>query len=173
MAVIFNLYRLSLTGDDKTTLDRIDFNDPAATNFKDASKENAWLTEVSVMSTHAIGDNQPAETDQGSKDELGNAEKQYTLTIKIKNTFGDSSDGQNDFLVLLDVWDSEPSQINNWPEGRFGIEDIHNVVNSLVPVRTGTNQKGLIWQSYSRTDNLAKNETDVIITLQTSKGDGT
>lgn len=173
MSVIFNLYRLSLTTDTSTTLDRIDFNDPGATNFKDATKENAIITSVKRVSTHSVGDNQPAATAQGNKDELGTAEKMYIITGKIKNTYGNSSNGQNAFLILLDLWDSESSQISNWPEGRFGIADAHNNVNNVTPVRTGTSQIGLIWDSYETEDDLGANETRFTIRLQTSKGDGT
>lgn len=173
MAKIFNLYRLSLTGDTSTTLDRIDFNDPGATNFKDHTKENAIITSVKRVSTHSVGDNQPATVAQGNKDELGNAELMYIIEGKIKNTNGNSANGQNAFLILLDLWDSESSQIANWPEGRFGISDAHNNVNNLTPVRTGTSQTGLIWDSYETTDDLGANETSFVIRLQVSKGDGT
>lgn len=172
-SVIFNLYRLSLTTDDKTTTDRIDFNDPGATNYKDPAKENAIITSVQVISTHAIADNQPAETDEGNKNELGLTETEYVLTGKIKNTLGNSSNGQNQFLILLNTWDTEPSVLANWPEGRFGIEDNNNNNNSVIPVRTGTNQVGLQWKSYVRTDDLGKNETSFVIRLVKSKGDGT
>ena len=128
---------------------------------------------VEKISTHAIGDNQPAEADLGNKDELGKAEDIYILDAEIKNTVGDLDDGNNAFLALLKTWDEEPSKTVNWPEGRFGIQDDNDHSNDLIPVRVGNSQTGLIFQSYRKKDNLGKNITNITVKLQQSRGDGT
>jgi len=174
MAKKFSLYRLSLTTDtEATTLDRIDFNDPTVTDLKDSKKENAWLIEFDRPSADGVGDDQPAEENLGSVDALGSTEDVYILKGIITKTTGDLDDGQNQFLILLDLWDSEPKKLNNWPEGRFGVLDNGDHTNDLIPVRTGSNQIGLIWESYRKKTILAKNQTEITIRFRVSRGDGT
>lgn len=164
-----------MASDDETTIDRIDFNDPTNNNLKDAKLENAWLVDFERISGQGIGDDQPAEEETGSLDVTGNVEDQYTITAKITNTKGNSDNGQNQFLILLDLWDAEnkKNSVVEWPEGRFGVIDDTDHTNDLVPIRTGTSQIGLIWESYRKKTNLAKNQTDIVIKLRVSKGDGT
>jgi len=173
MAKTLRLYRLSLTTDDKTTTDRIDFNDSTKNDLKDANKENAWLTSIERIGPEGIGDDQPAEANLGSIDALGPVEDVYVLTGKITKTRGTSDDGQNQFLILLDLWSAEPKKSLNWPEGRFGLEDDTDHTNDLVPVRTGSNQIGLIWASYTKKTIFATNQTEIVIKFRVSKGDGT
>ena len=102
MAREFRLFRLTATTDTKdTTLDKIAFNDPTNSDLKDTKLENALMLIVKKVSTHSIGDNQPAEADLGNKDELGKAEDIYILEAEIKNTIGNSVDGNNAFLALF------------------------------------------------------------------------
>ncbi len=173
MASKINLFRLTLTTDTLTTGDRIDFNDPGATNPKSSKFENAYCTFIDRMSSDGVGDNQGAEQDLGDIQALGPVEDLYTLTGFISKRDGDLSNGQNQFLILLDLWDSEFKNSDNWPEGRFGIKDDGDVTNDLTPVRTGSNQIGLIWESYDKKADLAHNRVNFIIKLRVSRGDGT
>ncbi len=170
MATKVNLYRLSLVGDTKTTVDRIDFNIAAD---KDTKVENAYMLNINRENSDGVGDNQGAEQDTGDIQALGAVEDQYVLQGFISKRTGDLDDGQNQFLILLDLWDKEAKQTDNWPEGRFGIEDVGDLTNDLVPVRTGSNQIGLVWESYSKKSNLTKNRVDFVLKFRISRGDGT
>ena len=143
MAKNVRLFRLSLTGDTSSTIDRIDFNNSALSDLKDAKKENAWLLEMERPSNDGVGDDQAAEDDLSSIDAIGPSEDVFILRGKITKTTGNSDDGQNQFLILLDLWGNEPKKNENWPEGRFGIIDDNDHTNDLIPVRTGSNQIGL------------------------------
>ncbi|MCA9828553.1 MAG: hypothetical protein KC444_09260 [Nitrosopumilus sp.] len=175
MARKINLFRVSLASDDETTLDRIDFNNPANADLKDAKKENAWITSVERISGQGVGDDQPAEEALGSKDATGPVDDTYIITGKITRTSGDLDDGVNQFLLHLDLWDAESKTVGGveWGEGRFGIIDDNDHTNDLIPVRTGTDQIGLIWESYTKKSILATNQTEFIIRLTVSRGDGT
>lgn len=167
------LFRVSLTTDDETTIDRIDFNDPTNSNLKDAKKENAWILDIERIDGQGIGDDQPAEENLGSIDATGSVEDVYILNGRITNSRGTLDDGQNQFLILLDLWSGESKKSANWPEGRFGIIDDNDKTNDLIPVRTGSNQIGLIWESYRKKTILSKNQTEITLRFRVSKGDGT
>ncbi len=175
MATKINLYRLSLTTDSSTTSDRIDFNDPSLTDevLKDTTIENAHIQNIDKMDTDGVGDNQGAEQQTGDIQPLGSVDDTYILTGYITKRDGNNNDGQNQFLILLDLWDDEPKNSDNWPEGRFGIDDNGDHTNDLAPVRTGTSQIGLIWESYDKKSNLTKNRVDFVLRFRVSRGDGT
>jgi len=173
MAHKIRLFRLTNPGDDENVLDRIDFNDPTNVNLKDAKRENAWITELERIRGDGIGDDQPAEEDLGSIDATGSTEDTYVLKGIISKRDGTLGNGQNQFLILLDLWDAEPKKWVNWPEGRFGIIDDGNHTNDLIPVGVGSSQVGLIWESYRTKTILKKNQEEVEIRFRISRGDGT
>ncbi len=172
MARKFSIFRVSLAGDTKSTIDRLDFNDPAY--GKDSKSEAAYLRSVRIFSPHSIGDQQGAEQEFSDQESLGPIEQVIEIKGFISDSDGASDDGQNQFLILLDLWDSEPDIVEGvWDEGRFGIEDNNDHTNDLIPVRTGTDRIGLLWESYEKNQILAKNQTDITIRLRVNKGDGT
>lgn len=173
MAKKFRLFRVSLPGDDETSLDRIEFNDPTNANLKNAKVENAWLTSFKRIEPEGVGDDQPAEENLGSLDALGSTEDVYELRGIITNTRGNSDDGQNQFLILLDLWSSEPKKNANFAEGRFGVINDIDHTDDLVPIGTGSSQIGLIWENYEKEHILAKNQTNIVIRFRVSRGDGT
>lgn len=175
MAKQFRLFRVSLASDTQNTVDRIDFNDPTSPDLKDTKKENAYLLSCERVSGQSIGDDQPAEDDLGSIDVVGASEDVYILEGIISNTRGSLGNGQNQYLILLDLWDAEAKKTGDveWTEGRFGIVDDNDHTNDLIPVRTGSAQIGLIWESYRKKSDYSKNQTKITIRLRISKGDGT
>ena len=174
MAKKMRLFRVSLAGDDETTGDRIDFNDGANPNVKDTDIENPFMLSIETIGTESIADQQGAEQDHADQEALGPVEDVYEITGFISKTDGDLGDGQNQFLILLDLWDKEPKTLDGvWEEGRFGIVDDNDHTNDLIPVNTGSNRIGLLWESYRKKQDLGRNRTEFTIRLRLNKGDGT
>ena len=168
------IFRVSLAGDDQTTTDRIDFNDPNDADFKDPKKEGAYIVEYEVETPHAVGDHAGVGRDIGGQQSLGQKARVHKIKILITKRDGNSSDGLNTYLILLELWNSELKKIKGtWDEGRFGIVDDNDNTHTLLPVGTGSAKKGPIWQNMKRKTLFQTNQEEILLELRESRGDGT
>jgi len=168
------VYRVTNPGDGKTVLDRIDFNSGVG-NFKDTKIENAFITKFQVFSPEAIGDNQSVEQSEGDKQPLGKFETVYILTGHISLRNGTFLDGQNSLIELMSDWEDEEKNNDNFAEGRMGIELGDMRRKDLIPIGTGTNQKGGMLEKIDWVcDWVTKPaRANFVMTITVSKGDGT
>jgi len=89
----------------------------------------------------------------------------------ISNVVGNSSNGINAFLTLLESWKSDVQVIKAvWEGGRFGIIDDNNQSNNLTPIGTGVNTVGLIFINYKKKINYQKNQAEFTLTFRRSRG---
>ena len=168
------IYRLTGEDDDDTTSDKIIFNDVASRiSKKDASVENAFCIEIIRFPTKGIADNQGVDQDLGDVQSVGNVEDVYQIEGIITKRSGNSDDGNNSFLQKLKSWDEEPAVNLSWREGRFGFIDEGDHSKDVIPVRTGTDQVGLIWQDITYKSSFGENLEKITIRLRRSRGDGT
>lgn len=154
---------------DSSITDFLDFN--LDSRGKSTKIENAFIRKISKTRSDGVGDNQSVEQDLGDKQALGEIETKIILEGYI--TQRNSNSGQNTFLDQLERYANASKQSTTWPEGQFGVIDIGDQNNSVIPVRTGSNQIGLIWESYDKISDLAHNQETFKIVLTISKGDGT
>lgn len=141
-------------------------------NNKNTKVANAFITSYRIGSVEAVGKNQAVQQEIGDIQPLGKIEKNYTLVGYISKR--DDSNGFNPIVSKLKTWDEEAKTNTNFPQGRFGIriDDFRDY--DIIPVGTGTNQTGLIWQNlqwdndFLTTPLIAK----FTITLTVSRGDG-
>lgn len=154
---------------DSSITDFLDFNLDSRT--KSTKIENAFIRKITKTDLDGIGDNQSVEQDLGDKQALGAIETKIILEGFISQRNANS--GANTFIDQLERYADSSKQNDNWPEGQFGIIDIGDQNNSVIPVRTGSNQIGLIWESFDKISVLDKNQMDFKIVLTISKGDGT
>jgi len=162
------LFYLVATGDSSIN-DFLDFN--LDSRGKSTKIENAFIRKITRTDTDGVGDNQSVEQDLGDKQALGAIETKIILEGFISQRNANS--GTNTFLDQLERYANSSKQSTNWPEGQFGVIDIGDQNNSVIPVRTGSNQIGLIWESYEKISDLAHNQENFKIVLTVSKGDGT
>lgn len=169
-AKAFRIYRLTAPGDNKTT-DFILFNNPAASDFKDTAKEGAYILTLKRGDPEGIGNNQAAEKTDGNVQPLGIVEGTYIVTGFISNMRGNADDGNNAFVAKLRTWKEDAQALNGvWEAGRFGIEDESDDDNNLVPVGTGENAIGLIFQDYQKVNDYNRNRVEIILTFRRSRG---
>lgn len=165
-----NFFRVTLAGDDETS-DPLNFNDPNASDFKENDKEGAYITSIRRVEPEGIGNNQAAEKDDGNVQPLGIVEVTYILSGWIQNTRGNADDGNNAFLQkLLDWKEGTQAILGVWEAGRFGIEDANDTTNDLIPIGTGDDAIGLIFQSFDKTNDYITNKSNFVITLRRSRG---
>lgn len=164
--------RFTSAGDDISTLDKILFNDSTSPDFKDSNKIGAYYTKLEIFEPEGMGINQAAEKADGNVQALGVTEKTYILTGFITKTDGnDDSGSTNSFLILLGDWKKNASILKNvWEAGRFAIQDFNDSTNTLIPIGTGGDTLGLIFQNYTKTFEPVKNRTDFVITFRRSTG---
>lgn len=165
------LFRLTNSGDTSSTTDRIDFNDPAL--GKRTNVEKGFITDISVKSNDGVGENQSVALPNGDLQALGPIDNLIILEGFISVRSGDSDDGNNDYLTLLNTWKKEPKVNDSWKNGRFGLIDNGDHNNDLIPVRTGSDQKGLIWVGYDKKSDLKANREFFKLYFKIGKGDGT
>ena len=164
------LYRVRQSSDDKTTTDKIVFNNATNENRHGGSAQ-AYCISIKRGPTFGVADNQGATQDLGDLQTLGKVEEAFILDCII--TKRDDSNGSNAYLNRLKTWEDDPKTSTTWPEGRFGLEDTGDHNNDVIPVGTGSNQVGLILEYIQYESELSKNLTRVSMKLRVSKGDGT
>jgi len=163
------IFRLSLDTDTiLTTSDKIIFNTTENTKI-----ESAHCTEIVNSPTDGIGNNQGAEQDLGDQQALGLLEDTVKVTGFISKRDGNLSNGQNQFLIILDLWANEAKINDNWQLGRFALQDNDDHTNDLIPIRTGTSQIALLWEKYEKKTNMKGNRVDFTLWFRINRGDGT
>jgi hypothetical protein len=163
-----SIFRLSLESDTKTTTDRIDFNTSVNTKV-----ENAFITGFKDDAIDGIGNNQGAEQELGDLQALGPIEYSIKLSGFISKRNGDNDDGNNQILTLLTLWNNEPKINDDWPLGRFGIEDTDDTTHGLIPVRTGNEHISLLWEKLERNTDFKGNRESFTLWFRINRGDGT
>lgn len=166
----FRIFRLETALDTNAT-DFILFNNSADADFKNSSKEGAYISTVKVGEPEGIGNNQAAEKPDGNVQPLGIVEDVYTITGWITNMRGNADDGDNEFLQQLKRWKEDAQSIVDvFEAGVFGIVDSSDITNSLTPIGTGEDAIGLIFQDYTKTNDYNKNRVDFILIFRRSRG---
>lgn len=166
-----NIFRVSSGGDGPTVTDRIDFNDPTFTDYKDTKKEWAWIKSITKTDGESIGNNMAAEKTDGIVQPGGISEGTWVVEGVISNVHGNSNNGINAFLTRLESWKVDVQVIKAvWEGGRFGIIDDNVQTNNLTPIGTGTNTVGLIFINYKKKINYQKNEAEITLTFRRSRG---
>lgn len=168
---IINIFRVTTAGQGPTVSDRIDFNNPSFTNYKDSTKEFPWITSITKIDPESLGDNQAAEKTDGIIQPGGVTDVTWVVEGVISNVQGNSSDGINAFLALLQTWKDNAQAIKAvWEGGRFGIIDSNCATNNLTPIGTGVNTVGLIFTRYTKKINYQKNQAEIKLEFRRSRG---
>lgn len=171
------IFRLA-SGDASATVsaDKIQFNSvdqSNTTNFKDNDAEGAYIQTIQKIDPEGIGNNQTAEQTDGNIQPQGVVNRQYIITGWITKLDGNSSNGTNAFLAKLQSWkDDEQQIINNWESGVFGIEDLNDSSNTLLPIKTSVDagNPALIFASYNKTNDYTRNRADFILVFRQGRG---
>lgn len=162
-----NIFRLTLTGDDETTADRIDFNTTKITKV-----ENAFITGIKLNPTDGIGNNQGAEQELGDQQALGTVEDVIKISGFISKRNGDNDDGLNQFLLLMDLWTVEPKINDVWELGRFGMTDEDDKTEDLIPDEL-PNTIALLWERIEWNVDFKGNRKLFDLYFRINRGDGT
>ena len=171
VAKSFTLFRKTTDDGDDPGDDRIIFNNPNASDFKDSTKEGAYIITLERGDPEGIGNNQAAEQPDGNVQPLGIVEGTYIVKGFITNMRGDADDGENEIVELLRTWKEESQAILGELEaGRFGIIDNSDIDNNLTPIGTGTDAIGLIFQDYKKINDYNRNRVEVTLTFRRSRG---
>ena len=166
-----NIFRVTTAGQGPTVTDRIDFNDPTFGDYKDTTKEFPWITSITKTEPESIGNNMAAEKTDGIVQPGGTSEGIWLIEGKISNVHGNSDNGVNAFLTKLQSWKDDAQVIKAvWEGGRFGIIDANCATNNLTPIGTGTTTIGLIFINYKKKINYQRNEAEITLTFQRSRG---
>lgn len=166
----FRIFRLEDATDDEDS-DFILFNDANDADFKNSSKEGAYISTVKVGEPEGIGNNQAAEKPNGNVQPLGIVEDVYTITGWITNMRGNADTGNNTFLAQLKRWKEDAQSIVDvFEAGVFGIVDSSDITNSLTPIGTGDDAVGLIFQDYTKTNDYNRNRVDIVLIFRLSRG---
>lgn len=176
-AKIFRIFRYTNPSDDiliplpSPFLDKIDFNLTGETDSKKTFVENAFVLICERIKSEGLGINLTAEKPDGVVQPLQVIEEVWTIKGFISNMRGNSDDGNNAFLLLLEQWKNE-AQANKdtWEGGVFGIQDFSNSTNTLLPVGTGPTTAGLIFSNYISISNYNKNRVDFTLEFRKSRG---
>jgi hypothetical protein len=176
-ARIFRIFRYTNPSDDILTpspnpfLDRIDFNLIDQTDSKKTFVENAFVLTCERNKPEGLGINLTAEKPDGVVQPLQVIEEVWTIKGFISNMRGNSDDGNNTFLLLMEKWKNEAQVIKDvWEGGVFGIEDFSNSTNTLLPIGTGSTTVGLIFSNYTPISNYNKNRVDFTLEFRKSRG---
>ncbi len=162
--------RFTAEDDDITTTDKILFNNPSATDFKNNEKVGAYFTSFKVVQPEGLGVNQAAEKPDGNIQSLGVTEKTYVLTGYVTKTDGNDGLGNsNAVLLLLDEWKTDPNILKGvWEAGRFAISDSNDSTNTLIPI--GPSTLGLLFKGYTKDYDPVRNRTNIVLTYRRSTG---
>ena len=168
---IINIFRVSLGGDGPSVTDRIDFNNPSFTDYKDSTKEFPWIKSIDKTSGESLGNNMAAEKTDGIIQPGGISEAIWIIEVVISNVVGNSDNGANIFLTRLESWKDDVQVIKDvWEGGRFGIVDNNCNTNSITPIGTGSSTIGLIFLNYKKKINYQKNQAEITLTFRRSRG---
>lgn len=166
----FRLYRLTNPSDTLNT-EFILFNNPGSADFKDTTREGAYILTLQRGDPEGIGNNQAAEKPDGNVQPLGIVEGTYIIKGFISNMRGNADDGVNSFISTLRTWKNEAQAIlNAWEAGRFGILDSSDTDNNLAPIGTGPNAIGLIFQDFSKINDYNRNRVEITLVFRRSRG---
>jgi len=163
---IIRISRFTLTGDGPFT-DAIEFNTSTKTNV-----ENAFITGIKLNPTDGVGNNQGAEQDLGDQQALGTVEDIIKVSGFISKRNGDNNDGQNAFIILMDLWTAEPKINDDFELGRFGISDADDVTTELIP-DNNPNTRALLWERIEWNVNFKANRKEFDLFFRINRGDGT
>lgn len=180
LAKKITIFKLN-AGDASVTVsnDKIQFNSvdqSSSSDFKDNSKEGAYISSIKLVKPEGIGNNQTAEKTDGNIQPLGVTGTFYEVKGWITKTDGNSGNGTNAFLAKLDSWKEDPDQQikNSWEAGIFGIEDLNDSTNTLLPIKFGAGGTAggpaLIFSYYEKTNDYIKNNSDFILRFRRSRG---
>lgn len=149
------------------TGDEIIFNDSTK---KNTNVESAFITTIQKLDIEGIGNNQTAEQTDGNKQPLGVVDGTYTITGFISKLDGNSDNGTNAFLTKLQTWKDGAQVIeDDWESGVFGIEDLNDSSNTLLPIKDTPGAPALIFVSYQKTNNYQSNRADFVLTFRRSR----
>jgi len=168
-------------GDTSATVsnDKIQFNSEdqsSSTDFKNNSKEGAYISSIKLVKPEGIGNNQTAEKPDGNIQPLGVIGTFYEVEGWITKIDGNSGNGTNAFLAKLDQWKEDPDQQikDSWEAGIFGIEDLNDSTNTLLPIKFGSGGTlggpALIFSYYEKNNDYIKNRADFILRFRRSRG---
>jgi len=180
LAKKITIFRLA-AGDASATVssDKIEFNSEdqsSSTDFKDDSKEGAYISSIKLVKPEGIGNNQTAEKTDGNIQPLGVTGTFYEVKGWITKIDGNSGNGTNAFLAKLDSWKEDPDQQikDSWEAGIIGIEDKNDSTNTLLPIKFGAGGTlggpALIFSYYEKTNDYIKNRADFILRFRRSRG---
>jgi len=175
LTFVVTLYRVTNPGDNIGNVggtEKIDFN-----SSKNQKIENPFLfgiDGVTITNQEGLGDNSAPGQDLGNQQSLGPTEKMYVLRGYITKMNGTNDDGQNAFVAILEKWDSEAKQPDDFEEGRFGLQIGYLRDYDVIPVGTGADRVGLIWLSMELKPNLSVKipRLEFEIRMRKSRGDG-
>jgi hypothetical protein len=171
VAKSFTIFRKTTDAGGNPGTDLIIFNNAADGDFKDSTKEGAYIITLQRGDPEGIGNNQAAEVDDGNVQPLGIVEGTYIVKGFITNMRGNSDDGDNTIVALLRTWKEEAQVILNELEaGRFGIIDASDTDNNLIPIGTGNTAIGLIFENFSKINDYNRNRVEVTLTFRRSRG---
>lgn len=158
--------------------DKIQFNSvdqSSAADYKKSKKEGAYITSIKKVLPEGIGNNQTAEKTDGNIQPLGVTGTFYEVIGFITKTDGNSGNGTNAFLAKLNTWKEDPEQQikNSWEAGVFGIEDLNDSTNTLLPIKFGVGGTlggpALIFSYYEKLNNF-KNQSEFTLRFRRSRG---
>lgn len=171
------IFRLD-SGDSSATVssDNIEFNSvdqSSIADFKNNEAEGAYISTIQKIDPEAIGNNQTAEQTDGNIQPQGVVNRQYIITGWITKLDGNSDNGTNAFLAKLQSWkDDEQQIINDWESGVFGIEDLNDSTNTLLPIKTSVDagNPALIFASFDKTNDYRRNRADFVLMFRQGRG---
>lgn len=168
------IFRLDAADPSATvSADKIEFNHVDQSNadeFKNNSKEGAYISSVRLVTPEGIGSNQTAEKTDGNLQPQGVTGTFYEIKGWITKTDGNSGNGANAFLTKLKSWKEDDQTIkDSWESGVFGILDENDTTNTLLPIKSPKNP-ALIFSFYDKTNDSISNRSDFILTFRRSRG---
>ena len=157
--------------DDKIEFNSVDQSD--SDSFKNNNFEGAYISTIQKIMPEAMGINQTAEQTDGNAQPQGVTNLQYIITGWITKVDGNSSNGTNAFLAKLLSWKEDAQQIiNDWESAVFGIEDLNDSTNTLLPIKTSVDagNPALIFATFDKTNDYTRNRADFVLTFRQGRG---
>ena len=171
VAKSFTIFRKTTDAGANPGSDLIIFNNPIAGDFKDSTKEGAYIITLQRGDPEGIGNNQAAEKPDGNVQPLGIVEGTYIVKGFVSNMRGNSDDGNNAIIAKLRTWKEDAQAILGQLEaGRFGIIDASDTDNDLTPIGTGATAIGLIFQDFTKINDYNRNRVEITLTFRRSRG---
>ena len=173
------IFRLDASDSSATVSDdKIEFNSvdqSSSANYKAPDKEGAYIFDIEKTDVEGIGDNQTSEKPDGNVQATGIVEGTYIVTGMIKKLDGNSGNGSNAFLQKLQAWKDGGQEIkDSWEAGVFGIQDLNDSTNTLLPIKFGTGGSAggpaLKFQSYKKKNMYVGNLALITLVFRRSRG---